>query len=131
MLKIMFVDDEINILNGLRDSFDWTDMGYEVIAQTSSGTEALDLYYKTLPDVIVTDICMNDGNGLDFIKQVKLISPATEFVVLSGYPDFEYAKKAIQYGVFSYLLKPIKSTEFIDTMLKIKENRRIIKRRKR
>jgi len=121
MLKIMFVDDEINILNGLRSSFDWADMGYEIVAEARSGSQALDLFYNTVPDVIITDICMNEGNGLDFIKQVKLISPGTEFIVLSGYPNFEYAKQAIQYGVFSYLLKPIKSTEFIDTLLEIRE----------
>lgn len=121
MLKIMFIDDEINILNGLRDSFDWSDMGYEIIAEASSVSQAFDLFYKTVPDVIVTDICINEGSGLDFIKQVKCISPSTEFVVLSGYPNFEYAKQAIEYGVFSYLLKPIKSTEFIDTMIKIRE----------
>lgn len=121
MLKIMFVDDEVNIRDGLRFSFDWENMGYEVIAEAENGTQALDLFYETMPDVVITDICMNDGDGLEFIKYVKSISPSTEIVVLSGYPNFEYAKTAIQYGVFSYLLKPVRSTELIETLSAIKE----------
>lgn len=121
MLKIMFVDDEVNIRDGLRFSFDWEEMGYEVIAEAENGTHALDLFYETMPDVIITDICMNDGDGLEFIKHVKSVSPQTEIIVLSGYPNFEYAKTAIQYGVFSYLLKPVSSAELIDTLSAIKE----------
>jgi two-component system response regulator YesN len=117
----MFVDDEINIRDGLRFSFDWENMGYEVIAEAENGTQALDLFYETVPDVVITDICMNDGNGLEFIKHIKSVSPLTEIVVLSGYPNFEYAKTAMQYGVFSYLLKPVSSAELIDTLSAIKE----------
>ena len=128
MLKIMFVDDEVNIRDGLRCSFDWENMGYEVIAEAENGTQALDLFYETMPDVVITDICMNDGDGLGFIKYVKSVSPSTEIVVLSGYPNFEYAKTAIQYGVFSYLLKPVSSAELIDTLSAIKETYSLFER---
>ena len=121
MLKLMIVDDEVIIREGLKKSFDWNSLGYEIVAESDNGIDAIDLYYETLPDVIITDIYMQSGNGLEFIKSLKKANSRAEIVVLSGYPNFEYAQTAINNGVFAYLLKPVSSSELIDVMTKIKD----------
>lgn len=120
MLKIMFVDDEINVLNGLQNGYDWETLGFEVIATATSTEDALDRFYETFPDVIITDICMGGRNGISLITELKAKYPQTEFIILSGYPEFQYAKAALEQGVFAYLLKPLKNSELFKTLEQVK-----------
>lgn len=116
MLRLMIVDDEINVINGLKTVFDWKSMGYTIVASATSVAEAMEEFHAYSPDVIITDICMSDKDGIDLMVMVKEINPAVEFVILSGYAKFDYAKYALENDAYAYLLKPLNSSELISTM---------------
>lgn len=105
MYKLLIVDDEEIILNGIITTFDWKELGYEIVGQASNGVEALMLYDEFLPDVILTDIKMPEMDGLELLKHIKQLNPSTEVILLSGHDDFEYAKQGIRLGAYDYLLK--------------------------
>lgn len=121
MLKLMIVDDEVVIREGLKNTFNWNELGFEIVAEAENGIDAIDLFYETLPDVVITDIYMQKGDGLEFIKNLKKASHKVEIIVISGYPNFEYAQTALNSGVFAYLLKPVSMSEIIETITKVKE----------
>ena len=119
MLRLMIVDDEINVIDGLKTVFDWKSMGYTIVASATSVAEAMEGFYEYSPDVIITDICMRDQDGLDLMRMVKEVNPSVEFVILSGYAKFDYAKCAFENNAYAYLLKPLDSNELISTMEKL------------
>lgn len=120
MIKILLVDDEAIVRRAIKETINWEELGFEIIAEAVSGEDALQKYFDLKPDIIITDICMNSMDGLSLIKTIRDFDREIEFVILSGYDYFEYAKKAISYGVNSYLLKPIDNNDLVDTMLGIK-----------
>ncbi len=120
LLKIMFVDDEVNVLRGMRNSYDWDALGFTIVGEAGSAALALSLARQNQPDVVITDICMDGKDGLTLISELKEQNPATEVIILSGYPDFGYAKSAIEKGAFAYLLKPLKNAEFFETLARVR-----------
>ena len=120
LLKIMFVDDEVNVLRGMRNSYDWDALGFTIVGEAGSAASALSLARQNQPDVVITDICMDGKDGLTLISELKEQNPATEVIILSGYPDFGYAKSAIEKGAFAYLLKPLKNAEFFETLARVR-----------
>lgn len=121
MLKILIVDDEVNVRIGLRESFNWEQMGFIIIGDAADGEDALRLYKEHIPDIVITDICMSNIGGLELIARLKAMNPDVEIIILSGYSDFNYAKTALENEVFTYLLKPIKISDMIDIMNKLKK----------
>lgn len=122
MLKVLIADDEYYARLGIRTSVDWETYGFEIVAEAADAYEAYEKFMQTRPDIVITDICMEDTSGLDFIKKVRNEPEAdVEFVVLTGYAKFEYAKQALELGVTSYVLKPVRNDELIEIMLDIKE----------
>lgn len=121
-LNVLIVDDEPLIRKGLTTMIDWSLYGFSVMGEFSNGEDAL-AYLSENPnqvDVILTDIRMPGMDGLELIKRVKEIATKEiYFVILSGYYEFEYAKKAIQYQVKDYLLKPIQADDLIEILKKI------------
>ncbi|MDC7231955.1 MAG: response regulator [Spirochaetales bacterium] len=106
-IKILVAEDEKLIREGIIRSMDWEALGAEISGQAKNGTIALKLLKESLPDILITDIKMGGGNGLDLIKEAKTIHPDLNVVIVSGYNNFEYAQQAIKLGVQDYLLKPI------------------------
>lgn len=121
MYKVLIVDDELKIREGLAKVIDWKENDFIVIAQAGDGREALDIYNEKKPSLVVTDIKMPEMDGLELIAQLKKINPNVNIIILSGYDDFEYAKKAIKYGVDSYILKPVDEMELCAELGKIKQ----------
>ena len=111
MLKLLIVDDESVIREGLCQSFNWSLWGYTVCGTASNGVEALQLAGQLHPDVILTDIEMPDMSGTALLSALKEQHFSGKTVVLSGYDRFEYAKEALRCGSVDYLLKPIDETE--------------------
>ena len=95
MLKIMLVDDEVLALEQLKSMVDWEANGYQIVGCATSGKKAMELYEKTQPQIVISDI-----------REVVII-------LLSAYKDFDYAQKGIRYGVSNYLLKHELSSELI------------------
>lgn len=121
MLKVFFVEDENVIREGLRDNIPWEQYGYKFVGEASDGEMALPLIRKTRPDVLITDIKMPFMDGLALSKIVHTEFPKTKIIIISGYDDFEYARKAIEVGVDQYLLKPITRQVIRKTLLELKE----------
>ncbi len=111
MKKVMLVDDEIFITEGLKAIIDWNKLGLEVVQTAQNGEEAIKKYYENPVDLIVTDINMPKKTGLELVKELKEAHQQVKFIILSGYDEFSYAKKAIEYGVENYILKPINEEE--------------------
>lgn len=107
MLRMVIVDDEAIILQGLREIVDWQALGYEMVGSYLDGAALLDALRSGLPvDVILTDIRMDHVSGIEIARHVHENALPVKVVLLSGYADFEYARQAIAYGVTEYLTKP-------------------------
>lgn len=107
MYKILIADDEQTIREGLRDCFEWEKFNIEVVACVSNGREAYTAIKNLSPDIILTDIKMPEMSGLELIEITKKEFPDICVIILTGYADFEFARKAMRHGVMYYLLKPI------------------------
>ncbi|WP_042166605.1 response regulator transcription factor [Paenibacillus gorillae] len=108
MFKVLLVDDEVYVRQGLRQLIDWQECGYEVIGEAANGAEAFEAVKASEPDLVVTDIRMPVVTGLELIGKVKEAGmEGIAFIVLSGYEDFKYAQQAMRYQVQDYILKPI------------------------
>ena len=121
MLKVFLVEDEAVIRDGLRDKIPWEQYGFRFVGEAADGEMALPMIRKTRPDVLITDIKMPFMDGLSLSKIVSEEFPKTKIVIISGYDDFEYARKAIEVGVDQYLLKPITRLTLKKTLLELKE----------
>ncbi len=121
MHTVFIVDDEQIIREGLC-GYDWASVGFDVVGHASNGQAALELIRESRPDVVLTDIRMPYLDGLELGKQVKQDLPDAKVVLLSGYSDFEYAKKAIGIGVAEYLVKPINIAELRETFSKLNDS---------
>ncbi len=110
MLHILIVDDEKEIRDGL-NGWPWENLGVHAVGCCSHGFEALQFLAVHPVDIILTDIRMPFMDGLSLMKTVSEQYPYISVVVLSGYSDFEYARKAIQFGASDYLLKPLDFSE--------------------
>lgn len=119
MYKILFVDDEINVLEYLPLAINWEEIGITRIFTASDSERALQIVRKENPDIAVVDVEMPGKNGLDFCKEAQQINNQMIFVILSAYDRFDYAKRAITIGVDDYLLKPVNESELLILMKKI------------
>ncbi len=121
MYKVILVDDEKQITDGLSKMIRWPELGYEVVATARNGMEAIPLIKSIKPDLVVTDVRMPEMDGLKMLELVRRhISQDVEFIILSGFSDFQYARKAMQFNVRSYILKPIDESELYGALLDIK-----------
>ncbi|QTH44180.1 response regulator [Cohnella sp. LGH] len=120
MYKVLLVEDETVIRQGLRELIGKSTGYFEVTGEAANGVEALEYLKCELPDLLITDIRMREMDGLTMVARVREIYPSLPVVIISGYGEFEYAKKAIAYGVCNYMLKPIERLELVATLDKIK-----------
>ena len=120
MLRVLLVDDEPFIVQGLSVLIDWNKEGYEIAATAADGREALSYLRENKVDLIVADIRMPVMTGLELLETIRRegISDAY-FVILSGYSDFEYAKQAIRYQCMDYVLKPVEKEELLEILRKV------------
>lgn len=116
LLKLIIVDDEPILLQGLHNTYDWNSMGFEVVGTAQSGEEAIKIIKKTRPHVVLTDIRMKQITGLMVMEEIQKEDIGCLFIVLSAYRDFEYAQTACELGAFAYLLKPIEDEKLYETM---------------
>lgn len=123
LIKILIVDDEQIMREGLRLTIDWEKYGLSVIGVASNGEKALRLCETETPDLVITDIRMPVMDGLELTKELVARYPRIKIIILSAYDDFKYAQKAITYGASEYLLKSELECEHLLTLvLKITQN---------
>lgn len=118
MLKLLIVDDEINICRLISKLVNWDLLELENAGTAYDGQSALTLAETEKPDIVLTDIRMPNDDGLNFIRKCTQILPDTLFIIISGYHSFEYAKQAIKYGVFDFLTKPINQDDLNSTLFR-------------
>lgn len=112
MLKVVLVDDEPSVLEGLRIFVDWEKAGFEIVGEAADGAASFSVIHDTRPELVICDIRMPCLNGLELIEKVNTdIHPAPKFMLLSGYNDFSYAQRALQLGALGYLTKPLDAEE--------------------
>lgn len=116
MYRVILVDDERLILEGLSRVVKWRELGCEVIGFASDGREGLDLIRREKPDMVLTDIRMPNMDGLTMLAALRSEFPGIQVTVLTAYRDFDYAQRAINLGVCRYLLKPSKMDELIEAI---------------
>src|SRR5699024_7843262 len=120
MYKVLIVDDEPIVREGLEFIIDWQDFGFTIIDNAENGRIGLEKIHSLDPDLVITDVRMPGIDGIEMIQKVRKKGIKTPFIILSGYSDFTYAKDALSLNVVSYLLKPIEEAELIEELLKIK-----------
>lgn len=121
MYKLLLVDDESDIREGLQEVIDFESYGFTVAGEAANGLEAVQACEQLKPDLVLTDIRMPLMDGLTMCRRVLHTLPTTRFIILSGYDDFEYARQAITMNCLGYLLKPISSDEFREVLASARE----------
>lgn len=122
MYTVLLVDDEIDILNSLKNLIDWPVYGIENVLTTRNGLEALQIIEQQTINLMITDITMPNMDGITLLKEVRIRYPHIRCIILSSYSDFSYAKEAISLGVENYLLKPIQKDELDNSIRKSLDN---------
>lgn len=110
-IKLLVVDDEVQIRAGIEKGIRWKDLGISDVVSAPNGVEALEIIKKENIDILITDVRMPGMDGLELAEKAKDVKETIHIIILSGFSEFEYAKKAINIGVKDYLLKPIKVKE--------------------
>lgn len=123
MKRIVVVDDEIRQCRGLRNILMKQYEGMEVHDFTSAA-EALKAIKTKPPEIVITDICMPDMDGLELTERVRKIDESIKVILLTGFAEFEYARKAIKAGAFDYLLKPLNPDKLREVLERAQEERK-------
>ena len=105
MYRVVLIDDENIIVEGLRRVIKWADYGCEVVGTASGAEEGAALIRKLQPHILFTDIRMPGADGLTMLAALRSEFPDMQVTVLTGYQDFSYAQQAIRLGVTRFLLK--------------------------
>lgn len=121
MLKVLLIDDEPIIRNGLKTIIDWNKYGFEIVGDAADGMDGLNKCEELSPDLVIADVRMPGMDGLEMIEALQKKGINCKFIILSAYSDFEYAQKAIELGAKFYILKPIEESELIDKLEKVYE----------
>lgn len=120
-LKAVIVDDEPGVCDLLCALGMWDALSIEIISVCYDGDEALDAILKHCPDIVLCDIRMPGMDGLELIERTAQAGIHTRFVILSGYSLFEYAQRAMLYGVNHYLLKPVDAEQLNQVLSQIRD----------
>jgi two-component system, response regulator YesN len=121
MYKVVLVDDERIITDGMSKVVKWGSVGTCLIGTAKNGIEGYDFISREKPDIVISDIKMPGMNGLELVKKVYENFPEIRFILLSGFSEFDYAKQAMEYGVKHYLLKPCNEHTIMDAVREIRE----------
>ena len=119
-MRLLICEDEKEIREGLSDTIDWANFGISSVRCAVNGEEGVALLESFRPDIILTDIKMPRMDGLALCQYAYENHPDIKLIIISGYGDFEYARRAIRYRVENYFLKPVpigELTELVETLV--------------
>ena len=122
MYKVVIIDDEPIIVEGISKIINWEEYNCRVVGNAGSGAEGLEVIRKEKPDIIFSDICMPNMDGLMMIAALKSEFKNMEITILTGFRDFDYAQQAIRLGVTRFLLKPSKMEDLKEAILTMTAN---------
>lgn len=120
MIKVLLVDDEQFIRQGLKQLVDWKKYGCQIMAEAENGMDAIRILEEMDIDLVFVDIRMPGMTGMELISYVQRnLHRPIRFVILTGYAEFEYARKALQMSVIDYMLKPVQEEELIGILKRV------------
>ena len=119
MYNVLIADDEATIISGLQCLIHWEDYGLEVKGVANNGKIALDMLMGGDYDILLTDVKMPYMDGLDLLAKIQENKLNIKSIIISGYDEFNYVKRAIPYGIENYLLKPVNEEELSSSLLNI------------
>lgn len=122
MYKVVIIDDEPVIVDGLKSIVPWKDYECVVTAWAYDGSKGLEVIRREEPDIIFSDISMPGLDGLSMVAGLKSEYPRMEVSILTGFRNFDYAQKAINLGVTRYLLKPSNMEEIKEAVVVMTDN---------
>lgn len=122
MRTLLIADDERTIREGIAKAADWESLGISGVLLACDGKAAYDIIINQKPDIVIIDIKMPEMTGIEVISRVKQMGARPEFIIISGYGEFDYAQEAIRNNVRNYILKPCDINEITETVRKIVEN---------
>ncbi|MFP3153993.1 response regulator [Lachnospiraceae bacterium ZAX-1] len=118
-IRIMVVDDEPITRDGVVNGIGWDSYGIEVVGSAENGMEALLMAQEQSPDLIISDVRMPVMDGLEMTERLQTEMPSIKVIIISGYQEFEYAKRAMAFGVRDYLVKPLDEAELVQRILQV------------
>lgn len=121
MYRVFLADDERWILFGLRKLIEKSGLPFQVIGEATNGVTTLEELEDRKPDVLLSDIRMPGLDGLSLLEKIKEKGLQTKVVFVSGYADFEYARRALQLEAFDYLLKPVEQDKLNAILARLME----------
>lgn len=115
--RIMIIDDEFIMRQGLKHMVEWEKEGFSIVGEAANGREGLEMIPKLRPHIILCDIVMPGMDGVEFAGILRDKYPEIKLIVLSGYDNFEYVRSTLMYGAADYVLKPmLKPEELLATL---------------
>jgi len=120
LYNLVIIDDEIRIRHGIKQTFPWEEMGFQVVADFDSSLRALEYISTNAVDIVLTDIKMPIMDGIELAQKIKALNERVEIIFISGYRDFSYAKSAISIGIKDYITKPINREELMTLFERVK-----------
>lgn len=121
MYRLIVIDDDVDAVNTISKDFPWEQYGFSRVASFQDGKSALEWLRSHTVDLILCDIKMPQMNGIELARQLHSMHRREKIIFISGYKDFEYARKALEYGVRSYCIKPVTFREMQKTIQTIRE----------
>ena len=118
MYRLLLVDDEQIIREGIAGMIDWAGLHITLTGTCASAPEALESMTDRMPDILMTDVRMPGMDGLELVERAMTLNPALRCVILSGYDEFAYAQRAMRAGAIEYLLKPCAQEEMERALLR-------------
>ena len=118
-LGVLIVDDEKFVREGLRYLIDWEQAGYTIIGEAEDGNDALEKIRLLWPDLVLLDVRMPGMDGTEVMQKAREIGFSGQFIILSGFSDFDYARAAIQYGAADYIVKPVDEMQLLKVVTRV------------
>lgn len=116
--QVLIVDDKPLIRRSLKETIDWKKLNCVVAGEAQNGKEAVELVKKFHPELVISDIKMPGMDGLELTEFIKKESPDTQVIIITGYQEFEYARKALSLGVIDLVLKPLRNEDMENKIAK-------------
>ncbi|TNJ61884.1 response regulator [Paenibacillus hemerocallicola] len=123
-MNLLIVEDEIRLCYSLVNNLPWEQHGIEIVGMAHNGLDALELIERKKPDLLLLDIQIPGVDGLTVAKKVQEQGTMTKTIILSGHDNFTYAQKALEFGVYKYLLKPAGDADIMEAVLNAAEQLR-------
>lgn len=120
MYRLVIIEDELVARRNIIKKIEWEKYGFEIVGEAENGREGIDVIEAVNPDVVITDIEMPFMDGLELASILKERYPIIKIILLTGFDEFTYAKKAIELNVIEYILKPVSSESMVKVLQKVK-----------